>query len=83
MRPYSEERESRGAALRALEERVAAAAVQAKTAVEAADANLRRALTAETAAREAQGVELLERQGLTLLHISAQRKRFEWDRGCI
>ena len=23
------------------------------------------------------------RQGLTLLHISAQRKRFPWDKGCI
>jgi len=22
-------------------------------------------------------------QGLTLVHFSAQRKRFEWDRGCI
>jgi hypothetical protein len=24
-----------------------------------------------------------ERQGLTLVHFSAQRKRFLWDRGCI
>jgi len=23
------------------------------------------------------------RQGLTLVHFSAQRKRFLWDRGCI
>jgi hypothetical protein len=24
-----------------------------------------------------------ERQGLTLVHFSAQRKRFLWDRGCV
>ena len=27
--------------------------------------------------------ELAEEQGRTLVHVSAQRKRFLWDRGCI
>jgi len=29
------------------------------------------------------GPELAVHQGLTLLHFSAQRKYFLWDRGCI
>ena len=28
------------------------------------------------------GTALAEGQGLTLVHILAQRKRFVWDRGC-
>jgi hypothetical protein len=27
--------------------------------------------------------ELHQRQGLTLVHFPAQRKRFLWDRGCV
>ena len=30
-----------------------------------------------------QGQAGAARQGLTLVHFSAQRKRFLWDRGCI
>jgi len=30
-----------------------------------------------------QPADLAPRQGLTLVHVSAQRKRFPWDRGCV
>ena len=58
--------------------KVACDTLKAEEAVASAAMAVKRKAEADVEAKRAE-----KRQGLTLVHFSAQRKHFVWDRGCI